>query len=211
MRQRRIPHMKEKMEACREVLWDAAFLKDLEKGPLYLEIGCGKGKFLAEKAAAEPDARFLAAEGQPSVALRAMEKIREAGIGNARIMPAFFNGLPEPLEPGSVAGIYLNFSDPWPKKRHARRRLTHRRFLEGYRQLAAAGAALEIKTDSRSFFEFTLEEIRAAGLRVLEQSEDLHGSDLASRTPTTEYEEKFRAGGNPIFFVKALLKEGDSA
>ena len=182
--------------------------------PLYLEIGCGKGDFLLQQALARPEAAFVGIEGQASVVLRALEKAAAASgaagepslCGNLRFACAFVNGLEELFEPESLSGIYLNFSDPWPKARHAKRRLTHRDRLANYAKAVRPGGFLEFKTDNEDLYDFTLEEIAAGGYPILEQTRDLHSSDYSSRLTMTEYEKKFSAMGKNINYVKIKLR-----
>ncbi len=211
MRQRNIKNLDERLaenagfliEEPRELKgrWAEAFGK---VRPLYLEIGCGKGKFILEKAKANPDCNFVAVEGQSNVILRAMEKSMAAEQENLRLFIDFVHDLRDYFAPGELAGIYLNFSDPWPKARHAKRRLTYHKRLENYFQVLAEGGFVEFKTDNTALFAFTLEEIPLAGLRIAAQTEDLHGIDCtyASRLITTEYEDKFVGLGKPIHYVR---------
>ena len=199
MRQRNIKNLKERLELNSTYRledgtkwrgrWKEVF--GCER-PLFLEIGCGKGNFLLEKAQREPACNFIGIEGQANVILRALEKAEEEKQENLR------------FEKGELDGIYLNFSDPWPKARHAKRRLTYRRRLENYFEVLKENGFIEFKTDNEALFGFTLEEIEEAGLLAAEISRDLHGADsrFASRLVTTEYEERFRALGKNINYVK---------
>ncbi len=192
--------------------------------PLYLEIGCGKGDFLLQQALTRPEAAFVGIEGQASVVLRALEKAaaasegagddgdsEEAGepslCGNLRFACAFVNGLEELFEPESLSGIYLNFSDPWPKGRHAKRRLTYRGRLKDYAKALKLGGFIAVKTDNDPLFEFTLEEIAACGWEPVELTRDLHGEGCGyeARLITTEYERKFRDAGKTINYVKVII------
>ena len=178
--------------------------------PLYLEIGCGKGDFLLQQALTRPEAAFVGIEGQASVVLRALEKAAagEASLcGNLRFACAFVNGLEELFEPGSLSGIYLNFSDPWPKGRHVRRRLTYRGRLKDYAKALKPGGFIAVKTDNDPLFEFTLEEIAACGWEPVELTRDLHGEGCGyeARLITTEYERKFRDAGKTINYVKVII------
>ena len=183
--------------------------------PLYLEIGCGKGDFLLQQALARPEAAFVGIEGQASVVLRALEKAAAASegaggtslCGNLRFACAFVNGLEELFEPGSLSGIYLNFSDPWPKGRHAKRRLTYRGRLKDYAKALKPGGFIAVKTDNDPLFEFTLEEIAACGWEPDELTRDLHGEGCGyeARLITTEYERKFRDAGKTINYVKVII------
>ena len=139
MRQRNVKNLEEKLELNSSFLirepreckgkWKEVFGND---NPIYLEIGCGKGKFIFTHASQNPDRNYIAIEGQENVALRALEKAEQGGLENLRIFMDFVNDLKYYFEEGELTGIYLNFSDPWPKARHAKRRLTSSRFLERY-------------------------------------------------------------------------------
>ena len=170
--------------------------------PLYLEIGCGKGRFIEARAAAFPQADFIAVEGQSNVALRALEKAAAGGHDNLRLFIAYIKDVGDFFAPGELDGIFLNFSDPWPKARHEKRRLTYRDRLKAYKAVLAPGGFVEFKTDNDGLFAFTLQEIGAAGLSILELTYDLAASDFQSRLFTTEYEEKFAAAGKNINYVK---------
>ena len=181
------------------------------RNPVYLEIGCGKGQFILTRAERNPQANFIAVEGQANVILRAMEKAEAAELSNLRLFIDFVNDLNDYFEPGELAGVYLNFSDPWPKARHDKRRLTYHKRLENYFQVMGEDGFVEFKTDNEGLFEFTLEEIQLLaekGLEMAEMTRDLHGTDsqLESRQVTTEYEDKFRAAGKNINYVKIKRK-----
>ena len=211
MRQRNIKNLEEKIEANGRALvknpkeqkgrWQELFGNT---NPIYLEIGCGKGKFITGRAGANPDCNFIACEGQSNVILRALEKAQESERSNLRIFIDFVNDLGDYFEDGELAGIYLNFSDPWPKERHAKRRLTYRDRLKNYKKILAPGGYVEFKTDNGGLFDFTLEEIKEAGYEQAEMTKDLHGegSRLDASKYTTEYEEKFIALGKNIYYVK---------
>lgn len=209
MRQRNIKNLEERLELNSTYLvrepkawkgrWRQVFGND---NPIYLEIGCGKGQFINRKAMLNPQINYIAIEGQSNVVLRAMEKAQDAGLGNLRIFITFVNDLGDYFEKGELTGIYLNFSDPWPKARHAKRRLTYRERLLNYKKVLCNGGAIEFKTDNDSLFEFTLEEVEAAGLSIEEMTRDLHQSLYDAKTVKTEYEEKFSAKGKSINYVK---------
>jgi len=209
MRQRTIKNLDEKLELNSSFLikdprdckgrWNEIFGND---NPIYLEIGCGKGQFIFKHAVASPDKNFIAVEGQSSVVLRALEKAEENQQNNLRVFIDFVNDLHDYFEVGELAGMYLNFSDPWPKARHAKRRLTYHKRLLNYREIIKEGGTIEFKTDNDDLFAFTLEEIVEAGLVILENTTDLHSSNYASKEMTTEYEDKFSAAGKNINYVK---------
>ncbi len=127
------------------------------------------------------------------------------GLDNLRFACAFVNRMEDLFAPESLSGIYLNFSDPWPKGRHAKRRLTWRGRLEDYARSLKAGGFIAFKTDNDALFEFTLEEIASLGWTPAEQSFDLHASTLPARLVMTEYETKFKAAGRPIHYVKVIV------
>jgi tRNA (guanine-N7-)-methyltransferase len=209
MRQRNIKNLEEKLELNSACLINNP--KDLKgrwletfgnNNPIYLEIGCGKGKFINSKAENNKDINFIAIEGQSNIALRALEKAEKSQIGNLRIFIDYVNDLKDYFQEGELQGIYLNFSDPWPKARHAKRRLTYRARLENYREVLKKDGYIEFKTDNDGLFEFTLEEIKELGLSVLEQTTDLHNSNFSAKDTTTEYEDKFSGFGKNINYVK---------
>ena len=181
--------------------WSTFFRKE---APLALEIGMGKGRFLRELSAREPERNFLGLERYASVLQKAIErKEREEREWEKRERENLYflwedaKRLTEIFAPGEVARFYLNFCDPWPKKRHAKRRLTYRDFLETYRRLLEKGGTLHFKTDNRPLFDFSLEEFEAAGLAVRDISYDLHAEHRADNIET-EYERKFSGLGEKI-------------
>ena len=213
MRQRNIKNLDERIEANANYLiedpracrghWREIFGNE---NPIYLEIGCGKGQFITAHAAREPNSNFIACEGQASVVLRALEKAEAQSMENLRIFIDYVHDLADYFEPGELAGIYLNFSDPWPKARHAKRRLTSPAFMGVYGKILAPGGTVEFKTDNRELFEYSLESIPAAGWTVKAHTFDLHHSDMAEGNVMTEYEIKFSAKGQPICKLVACRK-----
>lgn len=209
MRQRNIKNLEEKLEMNSGFLirepkelkgrWKEVFGND---NPLYLEIGCGKGKFIFGMAQANPDRNYIAIEGQSNVVLRALEKAEEGRLENLRIFIDYVDDLNDYFDKGELGGIYLNFSDPWPKARHVKRRLTYRKRLANYREVLADGAAIEFKTDNDDLFRFTLEEIEAGGFEIVEMTKNLHDSSFKAKEITTEYEDRFKTGGKNINYVK---------
>ena len=214
MRQRNIKNLEERISENSRLLideprgcrghWNEIFGNS---NPIYLEIGCGKGKFITGLAAAFTGRNYIAVEGQSSVVLRALEKAEEQQLGNLRIFIDYVNDLSDYFSHGELSGIYLNFCDPWPKARHAKRRLTYHTRLKNYMQVLGEDGFIEFKTDNDGLFEFTLEEIRTAGLEIAEMTRDLHGGPVGeysaiSRKFMTEYEEKFSSQGKNINFVR---------
>ena len=226
--------------------WREVFQND---HPIELEIGIGKGRFLMDLAARDPETNYLGIEMYSSVLFRAVQKAEQRTTGaektipvtehdrpglqegcNFRLLRFDATQLPTLFAPGEIARIYLNFSDPWPKDRHADRRLTSRRFLERYEKVMSPGSSLVFKTDNAELFTFSLEEIREQGWDLLFSTYDLHeGGGTAEKGGTfvkgetmpesiseeqhrrqqeniqTEYEEKFVAVGKPICMLEARI------
>ena len=166
--------------------------------PMHLEIGMGKGKFILEMALKYPDINFIGVEKYSSVASVAIKRIREIKPDNLRIMIMDAKNLSEVLE-GKVDTIYLNFSDPWPKDRHAKRRLTARNFLESYDKLFRGNPHIVMKTDNDNLFQYSLESFKEYGYKINKISYDLHSETLDN--VETEYEEKFSKNGIKIKYV----------
>ena len=168
--------------------------------PIHIEVGMGKGKFITELARKHPEVNYIGIERYTSVLLRAVEKLQEEEAPeNLYFICMDATELPEVFAQEEVARIYLNFSDPWPKDRHAKRRLPSRQFLARYDQILKKDGTIEFKTDNRGLFDFALEEIEPAGWRLLMKTFDLHADEeLMKDNIMTEYEEKFSSKGNPI-------------
>ena len=173
--------------------------------PIQIEIGMGKGQFILNMAKAHPEINFIGIERYSSVLLRAVEKFQELEAegkapANIRFICMDANDLPTVFAPAEVSRIYLNFSDPWPKARHARRRLTSNEFFKLYDQVLTADGTVEFKTDNRPLFDFSVEELETSELFVLDQlSYDLHNDNTMNQgNIMTEYEAKFSSMGNPI-------------
>ena len=212
--------------------WHETFGND---HPIELEIGIGKGKFLMDLAADHPEKNFLGMEMYSSVLLRAIQRAEQRAAGaetplpvsvrrrpgrpadcNFRLLRFDASGIPALFEKGEISGIYLNFSDPWPKERHADRRLTSGRFLRRYEEVLPAGGKLIFKTDNRGLFDFSLEQIRGNGWELISHTFDLHGAAQGTAEEPngigvlpdtcrimTEYEEKFVSEGKPICMLEA--------
>ena len=211
MRLRNIPGAKDAIEESIYVIqnpqenkgcWDKVFPQNQ---PIHLEVGMGKGRFLMDMARLHPEINYIGIEMYDSVLLRAIQK-REAlaeegeNLSNLMFMRMDARLLPEVFEKGEAAKIYLNFSDPWPKARHARRRLTSNEFFKLYDKVLTADGTVEFKTDNRPLFDFSVEELKTSELFVLDQlSYDLHNdSKMNQGNIMTEYEAKFSSMGNPI-------------
>lgn len=213
MRLRNIPRANEVIAASALVIQEPTEKKGHWKEvfgnnhPIHIEVGMGKGRFLTELARLHPEINYIGIERYTSVLLRAVEKLQkeEKQPENLYFLCIDARDLPEIFEKGEVAKIYLNFSDPWPKDRHAQRRLPSRQFLERYGKILAADGDVEFKTDNRGLFEFALEEIEPAGWKLCMSTFDLHADkELMKDNIMTEYEEKFSEKGNPI--CKLIMK-----
>ncbi len=172
--------------------------------PVFLEIGMGKGQFLMSLAAAGPRINYVGIEKYSSVLLKAVRKQEAAGLGNVRFLCIDALRLAEVFAEGEASGIYLNFSDPWPKDRHAKRRLTSPRFLQVYERILAPGGTIEFKTDNLPLFEYSLRSISSRGWRITAETRDLRTSSFAADNIMTEYEERFAAEGKPICKLVAV-------
>ncbi|MGI6752148.1 MAG: tRNA (guanosine(46)-N7)-methyltransferase TrmB [Anaerovoracaceae bacterium] len=210
MRQRKVKNEAAKLAAVEEFMvkgamayrgkWRSVFSCENDAAPLFVEIGCGRGHFLAAHALANPQNLYLGIEGRSSIVLRALELIRDEELTNMLCIPDYIEDIGHYFADGEIDGIYLNFSDPWPKIRHAKRRLTHKRYLEGYRRALKPGGCIEIKTDNEGFFRFTLDQCHVLGMDVVDISYDLHNSNLPSRLITTQYEHRFRLLNKKILY-----------
>jgi len=171
--------------------------------PLHIEIGSGKGRFITTLARQNKDINYIALERQVSVLAKLTGKIPDTELKNLAVVNADAELLPQFFSPGEISRIYLNFSDPWPKKRHAKRRLTNSRFLEIYKVLLKDDGIISFKTDNRDFFEYSIEKFELSGYSLINITYDLHKSPLADGNVTTEYEERFLKQGLPIYALTA--------
>ena len=177
--------------------WNEVFGND---HPIQIEIGMGKGRFMMDLAAANPDINYIGIEKYSTVLLRAIQKMEENELPNLRFIRMEAEDICEVFDKGEVAKIYLNFSDPWPKDRHAKRRLPSRQFLARYDVILAQDGRIEFKTDNEDLFDFALEEIAPAGWQLEAATRDLHHDEtMFVGNMMTEYEEKFSSLGNPIY------------
>ena len=176
--------------------WKEAFGSD---APLHVEIGMGKGRFLMDMARLHPEISYIGIEKYSSVLLRAIQKMQEDPLPNVKFIRMDAEEIEAVFGEGEVDRIYLNFSDPWPKDRHAKRRLESRQFLKRYDRILKKDGQIEFKTDNRELFAFALEELPEAGWRAKAVTWDLHGDPAMNEgNVMTEYEERFSALGNPI-------------
>ena len=175
--------------------WNEIFEKEQ---PLYIEIGMGKGQFILEMARRNPDKDFIGIEKYSSVLVRALEKCEEFSGNNLRFIRMDAETITDVFDTHEISGIYLNFSDPWPKDRHAKRRLTYRDYWNRYPEILKPEGKVIFKTDNRPLFDFSLEEAAAAEWTLESVSYDLHHSPEAEGNVMTEYEAKFSSLGHPI-------------
>ena len=206
MRLRNVPGARDVMEESGFVFTEPAGMSGTWKevfgndNPIYIEVGMGKGQFITTLAEQNPDINYVGIEKYSSVLLRAVQKMQEDELPNVHFLCIDAATLPDIFDRNEVDRIYLNFSDPWPKDRHARRRLTSSEFLARYDLFLAPDGRIEFKTDNQDLFTFSLEEIESSDKWHLDAStRDLHhDAAMNEGNIMTEYEEKFSAVGNPI-------------
>lgn len=169
------------------------------ENPIHIEIGMGKGQFIMQLAKEHPDINYIGIERYSSVLLRALQKMEIEPLPNIRFLCMDASMITEVFDKEEVAKIYLNFSDPWPKERHAKRRLTSRQFFERYDKILARNGVVEFKTDNDDLFAFSMEEVAEAGWTLDAHTFDLHHDPVLNEgNVMTEYEEKFSSLGHPI-------------
>ncbi|GGG04591.1 tRNA (guanosine(46)-N7)-methyltransferase TrmB [Paenibacillus abyssi] len=182
--------------------------------PIHVELGMGKGRFISQMSGRYPDINFIGVDMYDELIRRASEKARavweergEDRPPNLALLRANIEGIEAMFEPGEIERIYLNFSDPWPKSKHARRRLTHPRFLAKYCELLNEHGEIHFKTDSTSLFEFSLNSFAEMALQLRNISLDLHKDGLREDLVLTEYESKFVEKGQNIYRLEAVIGE----
>ncbi|HWJ80413.1 MAG TPA: tRNA (guanosine(46)-N7)-methyltransferase TrmB [Niallia sp.] len=205
MRLRHKPWAKDKLDAYPQFVirnpeewkgkWDQAFN---QKGPIHIEIGTGKGRFITEMAKANPAINYIGVELQESVIVSALDRLIEADIPNLKLMNMDASKLMDYFEKGEINRVYLNFSDPWPKTRHEKRRLTFKTFLKSYESVLVDKGEIHFKTDNQGLFEYSLRSFSEYGMLLKYISLDLHNSNIEGNI-MTEYEEKFSERGNRIY------------
>lgn len=205
MRLRNIPGAEEAIRESEYVIdepvekkgrWAEIFGND---HPIHMEVGMGKGRFLMELSAQHPEINYIGIERYSSVLLRALQKLEKEERSNLKFLCVDAKELPDIFAPGEVDRIYLNFSDPWPKDRHAKRRIPSREFLARFDQILKKDGRIEFKTDNRGLFDFAVEELAPAGFYAEQLTYDLHHDPVMMEgNVMTEYEEKFSSVGNPI-------------
>lgn len=216
MRLKNVPGAVETIEASEYTIPDPEAWKGRwaelfgRQAPLHVEIGMGKGQFLITMAARHPEINYLGIEKFSSVLVRAVQKQELLQLPNLRLIRMDADGLAGIFAPEEIDRIYLNFSDPWPKERHAKRRLTSVEFLRRYEGVLKKAGQVEFKTDNQGLFDFSLESAETAGWKLLAVTRDLHrDAALNEGNVMTEYEERFSAKGNPI--CKMIMRPGDQS
>lgn len=226
MRMRKKKHLDERLDAVKDIL----FISDIDINernfnvairnkeyidfkawfkndkPIFLEIGCGKGKFACEYAKSHPDVNVVAVERSGNVIVEACESAKAEQIENLRFIKSGAEYLPRYFPKESVEGIFLNFSCPFPKAAYASHRLTHQNFLKIYKEIMKKGAEIHQKTDNMHFFEFSIEHFTKTGFALKNVSLDLHNSDFEGNI-VTEYENRFASLGQPIYRLEAYIND----
>ena len=213
MRRRNVKNAKQRVESHPELVilnpkdykgkWNTLFKND---NPIYLEIGMGKGKFLLEHAKTNPNINYIGLEKFDSVIVQAVEKIYPCNLNNILLLNVDAEELLDIFDENEISKIFLNFSDPWPKNRHEKRRLSHANFLNRYQKILKGD--IEMKTDNRELFEFSLMSFNENKWKFEDLSLDLHHRNEDEKIITTEYEDRFTSKGNVIYFVK-IKKENN--
>lgn len=205
MRLRNVTGSREVIAACDYVIhnpqecrgkWHEVFGNDC---PIRIEIGMGKGRFIMNLARMNPQINYVGIEKYSSVLIRGIQKLEADPLPNLYFIRMEAEEITSVFAQGEADRIYLNFSDPWPKDRHAKRRLPSREFLRRYDEILVADGVIEFKTDNHDLFQFALEELEPAGWKILQMTEDLHhNAQMMEGNVMTEYEERFSSKGNPI-------------
>lgn len=204
MRLRNVKGSREKIAGSEFVIHEPQNMKGKwheffeNENPIHIEIGMGKGKFITTLAQQNPNINYIGIEKYSSVLIRALEKRAEIELNNLIFIRMDAEEIEEVFEKDEVDCIYLNFSDPWPKDRHAKRRLTSTQFLARYDKVLKREGEVIFKTDNRPLFDFSLEQVEEAGWKLKNHTFDLHHSEYMEGNVMTEYEEKFSAEGHPI-------------
>jgi tRNA (guanine-N7-)-methyltransferase len=220
MRQRKIKNLDEKIATLQHLVaevpqgnmgrWRGVFVgEDNSEKKMFLELGCGKGMFIGTLSRENPDSLYLAAEGQDSVFYKALDRVASTGDvpGNLLFLRTFIFNLGDFFVEGELDGIYLNFSDPWPKAKHEKRRLTSPVYLRGYCKALKPGGFLHFKTDNETLFDYSLRTVsEESELDIVRVTRDLHNSEYAIDNVLTEYEKKFINFEKEIKYLLALRR-----
>lgn len=175
------------------------------KNEIYLELGCGRGEFVSQNAELNKDKNYIAIDLKDEVLVYALRKTEEKELTNVRIIPLEIAFINEIFDKDEISRIYINFCNPWPKVRHNKRRLTHTKFLEKYKQFIKPQTEIWFKTDNRDLFEASIEYFTESGFEILFYTYDLHQSGFEPNI-VTEYENRFVSLGMKIMFIRARLK-----
>ncbi|WP_105618587.1 tRNA (guanosine(46)-N7)-methyltransferase TrmB [Vallitalea okinawensis] len=209
MRLRNIKDTDLKFANCKAIIEDAAVYKGNWKetyfknnNPIHVEFGMGKGQFLSTHAINNSDINYVGFEKFTKVLVRALDKFDE--LENAAIVRMDVEAIEDVFEEGEIDIIYLNFSDPWPKDRHGKRRLTYRTFLDRYRTILKDKGEVHFKTDNQDLFDFSIEEFQERGWNLRNVTRDLHHSEYIEGNIMTEYEERYVSIGQPIYRLIAM-------
>lgn len=213
MRRRRVEGAMEALLSYKEISignylemagnWSKVFNND---NPIYVELGTGRGKFILTLAEKYPEINFIGIEIKEEILIKAVEKAKAKGVKNIRFICMDIKDILSVFATDEVSRIYLNFSDPWPKKRHYKRRLTYRGFLEMYKTILKSEMGIFFKSDSDELFEFTLNEMLESDFKVRNVNLNLHRKDNTEQIITTEYEERYRLLGKQIYSIEAYVK-----
>lgn len=211
MRLRNIPNAKELLLTFRNYVPEPGIYKERWSSyfgnfnEIQLEIGSGKGEFIITMAQNNPGINYIAVERCHTITLKFLRKIPESGLPNLAVTGVDAEFLEEFLREGEISKLYLNFSDPWPKKRHAKRRLTSPKYLRIYERILKDGGIIEFKTDNRPFFDYSLEQFGESAFEIVAYTYDLYNSELLEGNIPTEYETRFHNLGTPINKLIARL------
>ena len=184
----------EKIDSTRAGNWKNFFGND---NKIFVELGFGKGDFISQLAEINPQINFIGLEMEAEVVLKAARKIQEKNLSNVKLFVFNINNIEEIFSENEIDRIYINFCDPWPKKRHAKRRLTYITFLQKYKKILVPRGEIHFKTDNRALFDFSLEQFALANFKVSDVTFDLHANEPPENI-RTEYENRFSAEGVPI-------------
>ncbi len=205
MRVRKKKHGSERLIKCAELLTEHAACAFDNEQPLRLEIGCGKGRFVIETAKRHPEINFIAIEKISDVILTALERTKAEGLNNVKFIICDAREILSYFHNSSIEVIYLNFNDPWPQKGYHKRRLTHKNFLDLYKNILQENGRIILKTDNREYFDFSIDQFRTDGFSVINISYDLHHSIWDDDNIQTEYEINFAEKGILIKRCVAVL------
>jgi len=202
MRARKKKHGAERLSACGEYMIHEGGV--ITNKPVILEIGCGKGKFITEFALNNPDKNIIGIEKTADIIVLAAEKVKNNKLINVKLINDDVVNLPKFFTENDVTAIYLNFSDPWPKSGHYKRRLTYKSFLDIYKSILIPRGQIFFKTDNLNLFEFSIDQLNKNGFKVQNATYDLHSSEYAKENITTEYETNFIEKGFKINRLEAI-------